>query len=924
MSTAEQLLAVDEEFLIRLYAGVPDDIDAYAAIVGPSTGYAAGEWIHVNNVMALANAARNERTNAYINVHPAVGGITSGRSKSTTTAAVVGWVADLDFDVPGHATKNLRLPADWNEARTILDAAGVPEPTMIVMSGGGAQCYWLAERAWLITDDDSRDEIAAQSKRFASHLKATGAAMGMHVDSVGDLARILRVPGTIREKDGCDPVTVQLLTSYGPSYGWDELAAWAPPEPVRQPRQQRTHEEIPEHLEQGVRLIVESYQQKISDIETMTADSGRHNAVRDAACWIGSHLHYLREAKIADPAQDLYDAAVCCDLVSHEGHKTVAKTIDSGIEIGEAAPYFLPPLKFKKGVTAREKTRWTPGAQQATKARQTAQEAPQGDSGGPDDTDNAGGDDDGQERPEVVTNNRELGEIRDETLEAIHKANEADPALFLRSGVIVTVTSDENGRALIVPTTKPALRNYATDAAVFKTQNIRHRDGESYIVETLVSPPTDVVEAILALPPGKLPFSSLVALTEAPIIRPDGSIRTEPGYDPATRLYYLPGEPVDMPEIPERPTGKQLAAARETLEDLVADFPFVDQASRANAIGMIVGSVIRSAVDGPAPLAVVDATSPGTGKSLLTDMVAVISTGRPAAFIAWPNDEEEARKMMTSAFAGGSTLLPIDNVEGGLRSRVLTQAITARSWSDRMLGQTNKLELPVRCSWIVNGNGVTLKGDLPRRVYWIRMEAQQARPWTRSGFRHPNLIEHVRKNRGEILAAILTMARGWYAAGTPKSKTKEIGTFEDWTRKVAGILETAGIEGFLANAEQLYEANNVDAEEWIGFLTAIRQAEFPKGEFTAGDVAEKLLSAPITWRDVIPSEIAPRVGKSSTELSKAIGEAFGNRAGRRWDEEGMRLVRAQKVLADGSIVDKKNRLKSAIWTIAFDVTADDL
>lgn len=911
MSAAEQLVAADEEFLIRLYAGLPPGIEAYAAIVGPSTGYAAKEWRRTDNVMALANDARAERTNAYINVHPAIGGIASGRSKGATTAAVIGWVADLDFAVPGHAAKKLRLPAGWTEARTILTEAGIPDPSMVVMSGGGAQCYWLADRAWIITDEDSRAEVAAHSKRFASHLTAVAAGMGMHVDNVSDLARILRVPGTIRQKDGCDPITVELLTSHGPAYGWDELAAWAPPEQPRQPRQ-RSHEELPEHLEQGIKVIVESYQQRLDDIEAMASDSGRHNAVRDAACWIGSRLHYLREANIVDPAQELYDAAVCCDLVDHEGHKTVSVTIDSGIEMGEATPYYLPPLRLKKGTTTRSKPKWTPGATKnpaPTGAPQGAGNGPEG----PDTTDN--GDDDG-DRPEVITNNRELGEIRDETLEAIHRANEQTPALFLRSGVIVNVTSDENGRALIIPTTKAAMRNHATDAAVFKTETVRSKEGETYVVETLVSPPNDVVESILALPSGRLPFPALVALTEAPIIRPDGTIRTDVGYDHATKLYYLPSEPVDMPRVPDNPTRKQITDARDLVSDLIADFPFVDQSSKANALGMIVGAVIRSAVDGPAPLAVVDATAPGTGKSLLTDMVAVISTGRPAAFISWPNDEDEARKMLTSAFAGGSTLMPLDNIEGALRSSKLASALTAKDWADRMLGQTTQLKLPVRCSWIVNGNGVTLKGDLPRRAFWIRMEARTNRPWTRTGFKHPNLIEHVRTHRGEILAAILTMARGWFAANKPAPKVGLIGSFEEWTRMVAGILDVAGVEGFLGNADELYETNNHDEEEWLGFLTAIETHGFKGGEFTASDIAKVLEDQPITWRECTPSEIAGAIGRNT--LPRAIGDAFNSRAGRRWDERGMRLAKAQKPGPDGKLTDKKNRLKSQIWTISYD------
>ena len=51
--------------------------------------------------------------------------------------------------------------------------------------------------------------------------------------------------------------------------------------------------------------------------------------------------------------------------------------------------------------------------------------------------------------------------------------------------------------------------------------------------------------------------------------------------------------------------------------------------------------------------------------------------------------------------------------------------------------------------------------------------------------------------------------RAWLAAGRPPGK-RILGSFESWAAVVGGILEHAGVPGFLQDTEQLYEAADVD------------------------------------------------------------------------------------------------------------------
>ena len=184
------------------------------------------------------------------------------------------------------------------------------------------------------------------------------------------------------------------------------------------------------------------------------------------------------------------------------------------------------------------------------------------------------------------------------------------------------------------------------------------------------------------------------------------------------------------------------------------------------------------------------------------------------------DDDAEWSKVITAVLIKGSTIICFDNVDGLLRSPSLASAITAKVYSGRILGFSKTVEIPVNVSWFVNGNNIQLGGDLPRRCYWIRLDAKMSRPWERKGFKHKDLGAWVMENRGQLIAAILTMAKAWYVAGCPKPNTPKLGSFESWCDTVGGILQFAGITDFLGNQEKMYELSDVEGQEWEMFLLA--------------------------------------------------------------------------------------------------------
>lgn len=116
-----------------------------------------------------------------------------GRGTRSAVIAVTSLWADLDVGAGGPK----RRFADIDAARRFLDAVGLP-PTDIVISGGGVHAYWQLDEPLWITDDKSRQRAEALTTGWLQRLQRQAAPVVL--DSVGDLPRVLRLPGTRNHK----------------------------------------------------------------------------------------------------------------------------------------------------------------------------------------------------------------------------------------------------------------------------------------------------------------------------------------------------------------------------------------------------------------------------------------------------------------------------------------------------------------------------------------------------------------------------------------------------------------------------------------------------------------------------------------------------------------------------------------------------
>jgi hypothetical protein len=458
---------------------------------------------------------------------------------------------------------------------------------------------------------------------------------------------------------------------------------------------------------------------------------------------------------------------------------------------------------------------------------------------------------------------------------------------------MVAILKDEHNRHVIAEVTEAALRGRMSRSALYYKLNKDHDRIQCV-------PPLDVVRDILALPPTAWRLPPLESLIEAPFLRSDGTICDSPGYDPLTCLYYAPAQNLRMPEIPKAPTRRDVKAAIDLIESAISDFPFADDASRANAIGLMLTPLVRAAIDSPTPLALIDAPQAGTGKSLLAEVGSVIATGHTAETFSAPNDPEELRKKLTMALSAGTSVVVIDNVSRRLDADSLCMAITSPTITDRMFHTFNRIVLPVKCAWIATGNNIEVGGDMPRRCYWIRLDAKESKPFQRTGFKHENLRAWVKGNRGKLIGAFLVLARYWFHRACPMpKKVKPLGSFEAWCNTLGGILELARVNGFLGNTDAMLEQSDSDAAQWEGFLIALGDV-FGKNPFRVTDIVTKM--DPDLWvgsaetkslRESLPDFLAEAADKTGGFFQRRLGKCFAERVRRRFGDSQVFLERVE-------------------------------
>ena len=339
----------------------------------------------------------------------------------------------------------------------------------------------------------------------------------------------------------------------------------------------------------------------------------------------------------------------------------------------------------------------------------------------------------------------------------------------------------------------------------------------------------------------------------------DGSLITRPGHHPGSRLYFRPAPSISDLEIPRAEDVDSVDAitgARDfLLDELLGDFGFADDASRAHAVGLLLLPFVRDFIgDHPTPMHGNLAPEPGTGKGYLAQAALIPGCGLVPVTPGAAGDDAEWRKMITSSLLAGVPAIILDNLHGTLNSAALASALTTGRWRDRVLGASRMADLKVRNAWVATANNPSMSDEQARRIVPIFLDPGEVRPSDRdrTAFKHPDLHSWANSNRTELVTSALTLVQHWLmgraetvagghelvrhseiygseAAPSPGSKT--LGSFERWAAVIGGILEAADVPGFLENRGRLDAEANEERLEATEFLRAWRMLDLGPVEF---------------------------------------------------------------------------------------------
>jgi len=509
----------------------------------------------------------------------------------------------------------------------------------------------------------------------------------------------------------------------------------------------------------------------------------------------------------------------------------------------------------------------------------------------------------------------------DEVWDAIITTNNhSHPTLFQKSGSLVRILKTGDNRRMIQPLDYEALYNAIAYRINF-IKRLTQKEIIQYVKEHPVAqpnpqtaaeavrinlkPPRDIVSIVL----NRHSFEGLpelVGIVTCPIMDlQTGNINFQSHYDPIAQMYYG-RTTITIPQIPLNPTLEELQSAIELLKETVMDFPFVKEVDRTNALACIITAVIRPSINGNVPIYIIDKPAPGTGAGLLCDTISLIVTGELArAMTLSKTGDEEWKKVITSVLRSGNLLSIIDNIEDKVSLPSLASLVTCGLYSDRILATNMMFTSPHRNVWILNGNNVQIGGDLGRRSYMSRMDANLKQPWLRNGFTHDQ-IQWITENRGRILAAIYTIVRSWVRNGaTPATcEIPQMGSFEQWRSIIGGIMQHMSRGDFNSNAQEMLENTDVDTPAWDLFINTLYEripswrtrnnkwgSDIPTTttvEFTSHDILEILEyekdiyhidKDKIPLIETLPDEIADAYGNGKN-INRVLGNRLRSQMGR--------------------------------------------
>jgi hypothetical protein len=286
-----------------------------------------------------------------------------------------------------------------------------------------------------------------------------------------------------------------------------------------------------------------------------------------------------------------------------------------------------------------------------------------------------------------------------------------------------------------------------------------------------------------------LPVVSSVATL--PLVLPDGTLLSGRGLDRRRGIVFRVPDQLEavLPHEADCTDAAVAGAMRFLADDFLADVA-TDYAGKCGLIALALSIIERAALP-ERPAFIISAGQRGTGKTTVLSMISQAVLGRRAAAAAWSPNEEERRKALFAYLAEGVAFLVWDNIPRGsaISCPSIEKALTAETYSDRVLGVTEFRTVLAHTIQAFTGNNVGARGDLASRSLTTRLSVDRTDPENRT-FTHPDPLAWIEANRGEILRALYIIALGnprLRGQNAPPAETR----FKMWWHIIGSAVEHA-------------------------------------------------------------------------------------------------------------------------------------
>jgi hypothetical protein len=680
---------------------------------------------------------------------------TSGRGKITDTHAFS--VIGMDIDIADPNKPNKSLPANIDVAVAALETLQLP-PSIYVNSGSGLHAYWVLDEDLLVTDESdlkqARDFVANFYRGVASNFPE------FNFDHTQDLARSFRMPGSTNLKDPANPKIVS----------------------VRELHSERiySHDEI---IDASVSIAAKERAVKIASVDVDDVNLDVDLDLMAAGCgWVRDALKHG-------------------DIATYEtwwGMASLLSNVDDGLEIYQEWSKGHPDYDLEVTEVQFHQV-------DANKSRRTCAGLSQYPT-----SPVAGALVDGVNKQctkcvfregikspvelgipgirTVITNNAQLRTKAAALWAGVH-TNNHPRRLFSFNRQIARIKEDDAKVELLDMNTA----KYEFARLVNWMQESKNEWG------THVDPSLNVIGD--ALSTHKPPLPELTQVVSIPIVTSEGRLITVPGYDAESGVFYA-AESACLPLINSAATKQDaLGALKWIEEEVLVDFPFADEASKAAAISIAILPFVRQLIHGQTPLYLLEKPAAGTGATTLGLALCYPFIGKEIPVTTWTSNEEERRKQITAHLASGGGPIFYDNMSGYVNSDVLASALTSQNWSDRILSTSKQAEFPINSTWLATGNNPEFHAQILRRIASIRLVSLMEDPSQRTNWRHADLLHWISTHRTEYVEKILTIVMAWLNEGMPEFQGKPLASYVSWSSVMGGILEFVDVPGFLENID---------------------------------------------------------------------------------------------------------------------------